>query len=150
LEFQSTLQICGKELASRPFKVTDGGLEVSIHADWFNTSGDVKLDSSQCPFDHYYVVLEQSGTFYGFNQYSEKPIRILAGQRIEPLKWTGLKDDTYRLRIFVDARLDENPGMIGQGSHASEPNPPQPCCLQGDLTVSTFSAPVVPAGLGIA
>jgi hypothetical protein len=141
LEFQSTLQICGKELASRSFKVTSGGLEVLIYADWVNRGGDEKLDSSQCPFDHYYVLLEQHGVFYGFNQYSQEPIKIHAGQRIQPLKWTGLKDDTYRLRIFVDYSLAEVPSGMGEGSYAPEKPPPPPCCLQGDLTVSTFYAP---------
>lgn len=122
LEFQSTFKVCLKELASRPFQVKNGGLEVRLFGEWFDAAGEVKLDASACPIDHYFVVLEQSGVLWGFNQYSEKPIRIPIGTAIQPLKWKGLKDDTYRLKIYVE------------GDHPS-------CCLQGDLTVATFDAP---------
>jgi hypothetical protein len=125
LEFQSYFKICIKEKATRSFRVKNGGLEVILFADWFDAAGENKLDSSACRTDHYFIILEQSGVFWGFNQYSEKPIQIKVGQAIQPLKWTGLKDDTYRLRIYVEERLDVTPS----------------CCLQGDITVSTFNAP---------
>ena len=146
LEFQSTFKICIKELPSRAFDVKNGGLEVSVFADWFDASGENKLDSSACPFDHYFVLLEQSGLLWGFNQYSQEPIRIPVGQRIQPLKWTGLKSDKYRLKIYVDGRLDAPASGAGAGSRAPELPPPQTCCLQGDITVSTFSAPALPPG----
>jgi hypothetical protein len=132
LEFQSTLKLCAKELASPEFKVTNGGLEVDIFADWFNNAGDTKLDVSACPYDHYLVVLEQAGLLWGFNQYSQKPITIPVGRRIPPLVWKGLPNDTYRLKIYVDDSLDRQPGAAGT-----------PCCLRSDITVSTFSAPAM-------
>jgi len=130
LAFQSTLKICAAELASREFKVSNGGLEVRIYADWMDTAGETKLDNASCPYDHFYVLLEQHGTFFGFNQYSQKPIRIPVGTQMRPLRWTGLRDDTYRLKIFVDESLDRQPNSSGAV-----------CCLQGDVTVSTFNAP---------
>lgn len=78
--------------------------------------------AKKCPIDYYFVELQQAGLIWGFNPYSKDPIRMTVGQAIKPLPWRGLKNDTYRLRIFVE------------GDH---PN----CCLQGDITVSTFNAP---------
>lgn len=44
LEFQSTFQVCLKELTTRSFEVKNGGLEVSLFGDWFDAAGQKMSD----------------------------------------------------------------------------------------------------------
>jgi Domain of unknown function (DUF4157) len=114
---ESTLKICLKELAQKdPFRVKSKGVKVQIEANWVDSEGK-PLDKTACPIDHYFVVLQQHGMLFGFNDY-DRTKRVPVGQPFL-LQWVELPDDTYRVRIYIE------------GDHPS-------CCLQGTLSVSTF------------
>jgi Domain of unknown function (DUF4157) len=121
-DFTSTMDICYRLLKSRVFPVKDGGLRVTISADWRIKAG-ATAPGAQCGPSNYYVSLEQKGWIYDSEISTSKPIPT--GKRFN-IKWRELPRGDYYLLIL-----------------AGEAHGPY-CCLQGDISVFTFSAPPTP------
>jgi uncharacterized protein DUF4157 len=123
--FQSTLQVCHRELESRAFHVADGGLTVAIDAKWVGRGPGVEAAGTEgqpegCPRRNYQVAL-----FQEFPLAFDRPIsttELATGRRVV-LPWRGLDDGDYYLKIW------------------SFENPDPSCCLEGDITVTMFDAP---------
>jgi hypothetical protein len=121
-DFTSTMDICYRLLKSRVFPVKDGGLQVTISADWKIKAGATG-PGAQCGPSNYYVSLEQKGWIYDSEISTSKPIPT--GKRFN-ITWKKLPRGNYYLMIL-----------------AGEAHGPY-CCLQGDISVFTFSAPPTP------
>jgi hypothetical protein len=127
--FQSTLQVCQRQLKSRVFNVAYGGLMVAIDAKWVGRGPGAEAAGAEaagaegqpegCPRQNYLVALyqEESLAFDKWISQSELP----TGRRVV-LPWRGLDDGDYYLEIRTENR---------------DPY----CCLEGDITVEPFDAP---------
>jgi hypothetical protein len=115
-DFTSTMKICLRVLNSRTFPVKNGGLKVTLRANWAPAPGTGP--ALNCPISDYFVSLEQKGLIFDTEISTST---IPAGKSVS-LTWRHLPKDDYFLTIFVP---DHNPA----------------CCLTGDLSVFTFDAP---------
>jgi hypothetical protein len=113
-DFTSTVSICYQVLTSRTFPVRDGGLTVRLRADWVP-----KSILSECPqIREYTVTLRQKGLIFD-STISETKFPV---GKATTMNWRRLENDDYYLEISVP---DHDPT----------------CCLQGGISVTTFSAP---------
>ena len=122
--FQSTLQICHRELETRHFEVAYGGLMVAINARWVGRGPGEEAARAEgqpggCPRQDYHVALYRDNSLAFDDQISWS--ELSSGQR-ELRSWRGLDDGVYYLEISTENR---------------DPY----CCLEGDITVDTFPAP---------
>ncbi|HZK79551.1 MAG TPA: DUF4157 domain-containing protein [Humisphaera sp.] len=125
-DFKSTVSICLKSLNSRPFQVNDGGVVVKIQAHWL--PGASGATGNPCRPAEYTVTLQRPGIIYGWNNVSSKTVPAGHGAS---LTWKQLQKDNYRVEI-------------------SAPTHTAGCCLTGDISVRTFSAPRLKRGEAIA
>jgi hypothetical protein len=115
--FLSTFKICYQQLTTRVFNVPDGGVTLQISGDWARRFED---SATACPTDDYEVTLHRSNLLLD-DDMGTAPVPV-GGQSVE---WRELPPGDYYLTIVAP------------------PHSPL-CCLQGDLAVSTFSAPPIP------
>jgi hypothetical protein len=116
--FVSTISVCRNVLNSREFAVTDGGLRVTLSADWVPTEGAIPRTPPPS-IDKYELSLAERDLFFDDPQGS----RMLPVGGTYSVSWQYLEsDDDYYLTIDVP---DHDPAW----------------CLKGDISVSTFSAP---------
>jgi hypothetical protein len=121
LLFESSVQICLKELKSRVFHVANGGVDLRIETQWFNSAGDEVQTSQRCPIRDFGVTLVKNNILFN-DTVSTSRLRIGQGAR---LRWKHLPEGDYFFK-FTTANNDST------------------CCLQGDMSVGTFSAPRPP------
>jgi len=122
--FQSTLQVCHRELESRVFNVAYGGLVVAIDAKWVGRGPGAEAAGAEgqpegCPKRNYQVALYQEFPL-AFDKWISTS-ELSTGQRVM-LPWRGLDDGDYYLKIWTE-------------------NVDPYCCLEGDITVAPFDAP---------
>jgi hypothetical protein len=115
--FGSTLQLC-RALRSRTFHVADGGLDIRIDANWSNPSGEQTLGQETCGAGTYTVKLYRSRAYWFDETIGEQTMKVG-----EPgiVSWKYLDSGDYYFDIILSGGAS--------------------CCLQGELTVTTFSAP---------
>ena len=113
-DFTSTIHVCYQVLRSRVFPVHNGGLTVTISAGWHNEGST----GPRPGITDYGVSLQQKG-FLWDSTISDSSFTV--GRRTT-MTWRHLEDDDYFLIISVP---DHDPRW----------------CLQGDISVLTFSAP---------
>jgi hypothetical protein len=123
--FQSTLQICHRQLESRVFNVAYGGLMVAINATWVGRGPGAEAAGAEgqpegCPTQNYHVALWKDETL-AFDQWIST-FRELSTRRRVVLTWRELDEGDYYLKILTE-NLDPY------------------CCLEGDITVLPFVAP---------
>jgi hypothetical protein len=97
------------------FNVPDGGVTLQISGDWARRFED---SATACPTDDYEVTLHRSNLLLD-DDMGTAPVPV-GGQSVE---WRELPPGDYYFTIVAP------------------PHSPL-CCLQGDLAVSTFSAPM--------
>jgi hypothetical protein len=122
--FQSTLQICHRELETRRFEVAEGGLMVAINAKWVGRGPGEEAARAEgepggCPRQNYHVALYRHYRLAFDDQISRS--ELSSGRRVLG-SWRGLDEGVYYMEISTE-NLDPY------------------CCLEGDITVDTFSAP---------
>ena len=118
LLFQRTISVCRNVLNTREFSVTDGGLRVTLSADWEPADGAFP-PTSPPPIREYELSLAERDVFFDDPQDSS----MIPVGRTYSLAWEYLEeDDDYYLTIDV-------------------PDHDSAWCLRGDISVSTFSAP---------
>jgi hypothetical protein len=115
-DFVSTLNICVAGLESRRFPVNGGGVRVSIRADW------VPGSSGACPPGGYSITLYREIDWWPDADFGTQP---LPTGRPATVSWKYLIPGTYYFQI----RPNVPPWMM------------RGCCLDGDISVRTFSAP---------
>lgn len=113
--FQSTFKICYQQLTTRVFKVPDGGVTLQLSGDWARRFEDA---TTACPTDDYEVTLHRSNLL--FDDDMGTATVPVGGQSVE---WRELPPGDYYFTIVAP------------------PHSPL-CCLQGDIAVSTFRAPM--------
>ncbi len=123
--FSSTVDVCRHQLTSRPFKVTDGRLSVTINARWQASDEYEGTDPVRCGRETYRVTLVQSGVVFD-NEYGTRdyPTGVPYTRT-----WEGLTPGTYRLVVWTN---NTNPN----------------CCLSGTIDVAegdTTAAQAAPA-----
>jgi hypothetical protein len=113
--FLSTFEVCYQQLTTRTFKVLDGGITLQLIGDWARRFKDATTD---CPADDYEVTLHRSNLLFD-DEINTAKVPV-GGQSVE---WTELAPGDYYFTIVAP------------------PHSPL-CCLQGDIAVSTFHAPI--------
>lgn len=113
--FESTFQVCYRLLTTRTFKVDSGGVTVNLTGAWARRFADASTD---CPTDAYEVTLHKKGLIFD-DDFPAATVPIGA----QSVSWSPLTPGSYYFTI-------EAPG------HSPL------CCLQGDIAVSTFYAPL--------
>jgi hypothetical protein len=117
LEFNSTMQICQRQLTSRTLPVSTGGLQLRVAARWMTSSGSPR-PAADCPLTDYTVTLKQQGSWWD----SEiNTVSVPVGRSVT-LRWRHLDPGTYYF-VFKTANADPT------------------CCLTGQVSVSSFDAP---------
>jgi hypothetical protein len=119
LAFASTVKICGQELLSRNFEVPDGGVEVRIEVNWFNSQGDTPLDESACPFKTFSIALVRQHDYWFDPDMAEQTVPI-GMPMLVPFPY--VRPGTYYLSFRTGKPWWSYPD----------------CCLTGDVTVTTF------------
>jgi hypothetical protein len=118
-DFVSTLKICAGGLESRRFTIADGGVSVSIRADWVPPGG-----SGTCPAAGYAITLWRDNSYWPDGNFGTQPLPV---GRAVSVSWEHLTPGTYYLQIKPDLPWYES--LRG-------------CCLDGDVAVRTYYAPV--------
>jgi hypothetical protein len=118
LKFQSTLNICHKQLTSSHIvHVSDGGLEVRVGANWFDSKSNKLLGPPRCPIRDFSITLMKQGLWDSSISTATVPVG-----RGATVRWKHLDSGDYYLKINTT-------------------NSDSSCCLRGDIGVGTFSAP---------
>ena len=123
--FQSTIQVCHRQLESRVFDVAYGGLMVAIDAKWVGRGPGQEAAGAEgqpegCPRQNYRVALYREHDL-ARDEWISTSDELSTGRR-EVQTWRRLDDGQYYLRIWTD-------------------NVDPSCCLEGDITVAPFDAP---------
>jgi hypothetical protein len=130
-DFVSTLSICREGLESRRFPVADGGVTVSIRADWVASGG------GSCPTTGYSITLWKDNPYWPDGDFGTQS---LPSGRSVSVNWRYLVPGTYYIEIKPDIPWYTSWQVANRG-----------CCLTGDIAVKTFSAPrPVPGAVTIA
>lgn len=128
LSFQSTFKICLRELRSRTFHVASGGVQLRIAGGWFDSSGNIPQDANSCPVREYKITLwKDNGRFWPDGEMGHLLIPV---DRAAKVKWQRLVAGDY---YFIVETTNRNPQ----------------CCLTGEISVATFSAPRPAPGGGV-
>lgn len=117
-KFRSTFEICLRQKQSRSFHVSDGGVQLRIGANWMDKAGNLQRQSA-CPGAHYTVTLWKDNPWWPDGEMGH--VAVPVGRNVV-VKWRRLLDGDY---YFIIQTSDTSPA----------------CCLNGEISVGTFSAP---------